>query len=427
MRRLSLPLLVLASLAVLLTASTQDSEQDRRAIGQALAAYQAGDLMTAVKGLRDIHRRRPEDPEVRLYLGLILYEQNNACQEARGLLESVADRYAGNKELQVKLLDSYLAAGETSEALGRLQGLQETLDKDDRYAFQIIYLLVRYGLSDPALEQLNRVSARVSQAVKGLQESDRTSPANKPLIQKAGEVFFIRGLIAAGADRKAEAMELLQRADRHDFPPRDSYQMVILADCLARLKELKLAAQAYEEYLKHHPEDDAARMRMGDSYYALAWFEEARGCYEAVRKRNPGFPMADYSLGKVLLDLKETDEAERYIRDSLKSDPACARCIAKLAHIEYLRGHAEECAALLDKAAALDPEWTETHLVFGLLYNRLGKYDLAVRSLEKAIQGDPEYPTAHFQIALAYQRLGNAEKAREHREIYNRLLAAKKP
>jgi len=137
--------------------------------------------------------------------------------------------------------------------------------------------------------------------------------------------------------------------------------------------------------------------------------------------------MLDYALGRVLLDLKETDESERFIRESLKSDPKCAPCLAKLAHIEYLRGHNEECLQLLAKAAELDPEWTETHLVYGLLYNRLGEYKLAVESLAKVIESDPAYSTAHFQIALAYQRSGNAEKAKEHREIYHRLIAPKKP
>ena len=426
MRLLSFFLIFLAPALVCRSSPAQNANQDRQAIEQALSAYKAGDLMAAVSQLRGLHRKHPKDPEIRLYLGLILYERNSADPEARGLLESVADHYAGNRELQLKLMDSYLAGGDQPAALARLERIQGMLDRDHRAAFQVIYLLVRYGLSVPAAGQVERVSVRVSESMQKLPESERTSQAGKSLVREAAEVDFIRGLLAAGADNKAEAMGLLQRADRHDFPPRNSYQMVMLADCLVRLGELKLAAQGYEEYLKNHPGDDAAQMRAGDNYYALGSFEKARACYERVRKRNPRFPMVDYALGKVLLDLKETDESERFIRESLKSDPKCAPCLAKLAHIEYLRGHNEECRQLLGKAAALDPEWTETHLVYGLLYNRLGEYKLAVENFARVIERDPEYATAHFQIALAYQRSGNAQKAKEHREIYNRLIAPKK-
>ncbi len=426
MCRLSFLLLFTVTLFVRGSSSAQNAQEDRQVLGKALAAYKGGDLEAAVSQLRSIHRRNPKDPSIRLYLGLILYEQNNADREARNLMESVADHYAGNKELQFKLLDSYLAGGDKPAALARLERLRSALDGDNRFAFQVIYLLVRYGLSAPALEQMSRVSARVSESLQKLPESERTSPTGKSLVLEAGEIYFIQGLLAAGAGRKAEAIELLQRADRHDFPPRDSYQMVMLADSLARLRELKLASQAYEEYLKHHPVDDAAQMRMGDNYYALGWFERARKCYERILQRNPGFPTVQYALGKVLLDLKQTDESERYIRDSLSSDPKCVPCLAKLAHIEYLRGHNEECMRLLGQTAALDPEFTEAHLVYGLLYNRLGEYRLAIDSLEKVIKNDPEYATAHFQIALAYQRTGNAEKAKEHREIYSRLIAPKK-
>ena len=38
----------------------------------------------------------------------------------------------------------------------------------------------------------------------------------------------------------------------------------------------------------------------------------------------------------------------------------------------------------------------------------------------------PGFATARYQLALAYQRAGDAEKAREQREIYDRLLAEEK-
>ncbi len=426
LRRARLPGLLLALVLLPPALPGAQADRDRQELGQALAAYRAGDPDTAIRRLREIHRRNPDDPEIRLYLGLMLYEKDSTLGEARALMASVADRYPGNRELQLKLLDSLLAAGDRKGALARAERLRESLDRDRAFAFQVAYLFVSHGLQEAAEEQLGRISARVQEELQKLPPGDRTSPAARASRRDAAEIDFIRGLAAAGSERKDEALELLQRADRQDFPPRESYQMLMLADSLARLREHRLAAQAYEEYLKHHPDDDAARMRLGDAFYTLGWFEEARACYEQIRKRNPHFPQLDYALAKVLLDLHQVEEAETYAQRSLKTDSACARCLAKLAHIEYLRAHNDECRNLLEKALALDPEWTETHLVYGLLHNRLGRYDLAIESLEKVIRIDPDYPTAHYQLAVAYQRSGRAEKAKEHREIYNRLVAARK-
>jgi hypothetical protein len=48
---------------------------------------------------------------------------------------------------------------------------------------------------------------------------------------------------------------------------------------------------------------------------------------------------------------------------------------------------------------------------------------IAVRHLSLIVERAPAQAKAQYQLALAYQRSGKPEKAREHREIYDRLLA----
>jgi len=62
--------------------------------------------------------------------------------------------------------------------------------------------------------------------------------------------------------------------------------------------------------------------------------------------------------------------------------------------------------------------------VYGLLYNRLREYDKAVKSLERVVQENPTHIKAHFQLSIAYRRSGSEDKAKEHADIYNRLLEA---
>ena len=78
------------------------------------------------------------------------------------------------------------------------------------------------------------------------------------------------------------------------------------------------------------------------------------------------------------------------------------------------------------KAKALDPADAETNLVYGMLYNRTGRPALAVEHLSRVVRQAPSFAKAQYQLAIAYQRAGDPAKAREHREIYDRLIAEQK-
>jgi lipopolysaccharide biosynthesis regulator YciM len=96
--------------------------------------------------------------------------------------------------------------------------------------------------------------------------------------------------------------------------------------------------------------------------------------------------------------------------------------MAKLAHVAYLNADDRQCESWLARAAALDPDYFETNLVSGMLENRTGRYEQAIQHLSRVVQRSPGYAKAQYQLALAYQRSGDAQKAREHLEIYDKLV-----
>jgi tetratricopeptide (TPR) repeat protein len=383
---------------------------------QAVEAYQAGDLTTAIGKLRQARSLSPNDSVVTLYLGLMLYQQDTESREAQQLLESVADLYLDNAEVQEKLLDSYLVLGEKTKGLKQLERLERSMKRDERLRFQTTYLLIKYGLVDVARNQIERFGP--------VPEPGAIPPVVKDA--RAGELYFLRGLIAASEEHKAEAMKYLQAADRQDFPPRDSYQMLILADALYRMQETRLAWQAYEEYLKHFPADVDARMKLGLVYSALGVLDAAQQAFEKVKAADPRYPRVYYQLGEVQFLKNQLEDAEASFKEELKNDPDCGACLAKLARISYQRGEDAEADQYLTQAKEKDPDSPETHLVSGLIATRKGFYDQAIKDFELVVARLPDFPTAHLQLSIAYSRAGQPEKAREHRDIYNRLIQAQK-
>ncbi len=202
--------------------------------------------------------------------------------------------------------------------------------------------------------------------------------------------------------------------------------MKMLAEALFRLEDYALAAQAYQTYLSHFPGDDEARLQLGIAYCSSSSFTRAQEQLQQLYEKAPGMPEVNYYLGMVLLEARKHDEARRHFESELRLNPKSYQAMAELAYLDYTQGDNEKCRQWLEKAAGLNSKWPETNYVYGLLYNRTGKYDLAVKSLESAIQENPKHIKAHFQLSIAYRRSGNDAKAKEEADIYNRLLESYK-
>jgi tetratricopeptide (TPR) repeat protein len=244
--------------------------------------------------------------------------------------------------------------------------------------------------------------------------------------RRAAEALFVQGLLSARLGDRNEALSFLQKADGYGFPPLDSPLMILAADCLFELKEHALAAQAYQEVVSRAPENLHARLRLGASLLSSGKLLAAEKELEDVLRRAPGHPQASFYLGAVLFEQKRTGEARARLERELKLDPRCYGCMAKLAHIAYLDGDDRQCESWLAQAKALEPDYVEANLVSGMLAGRHGRYEEAIRSLTRVTEQAPDYATAHYQLALAYRRSGNDPKAKEHTDVYNRLVQEQK-
>ena len=333
-------------------------------------------------------------------------------------------RSSRRHEGDLALLDKYLAAGDLAAAAALLSRLEPELDADERFALDTAYCLLRHRRFPEARAQWNRVARRVQESVRTA-SSQTVAPA-PDLQARVAEALFVQGLLTAHDGQKDEALRLLRQADGYGFPPLDSPLMVLAADCLYELQEPVLATQAYQEVLKHAPEKVEARLRLGISLYSAGQLGAAKKELEQVLRQAPGMPQAHYHLGAVLFEQKRSDEAQAHLKRELARDARCFACMAKLAHIAYLNGDDRQCESWLAQAAALDATHLETNLVFGMLENRTDRYDQAIRHLSRVVEQSPGYIKAQYQLALAFQRSGNALRAREHLEIYNRLIQEQK-
>jgi len=327
---------------------------------------------------------------------------------------------------ELRQLDSSLAAGDSAAVAALLGRLEPELDEDEHFALDVAYRLVEHRLFPEAAAQWNRAAKHVQESMRAASGQTLAPAADRDLQRRFAEVVFVQGLLTARLGEKAEALRLLRQADGYGFPPLDSPLMALAADCLYELKEYALAAQAYREIVKNAPQNAEARLRLGVSLYSSGQLGPATKEVEEAVRQAPRLPQANYFLGVVLFEQKRTEEARAALERELALDARCSACMAKLAHVAYLAGDDRQCESWLAKAAALEPDHLETNLVAGMLDLRTGRYQQAIGHLARVVEQSPGFAKAQYQLALAYQRSGNAAKAREHQEIYDRLIQEQK-
>lgn len=292
-------------------------------------------------------------------------------------------------------------------------------EEDERASLDSIYSLLSSRRFDEAKAEWNRLIPRL-QANLGRPgtEAERR--------RRVGEAQFVQGLLAARFGTRDEALGLLRQADGNGFPPLDSPLMAVAADALLELREPALAAQAYAEVLKRTPGAAAVRTRRGAALFSAGKLADAEGELERVAREAPATPQSAYWLGAVRFEQKRMDEAKALLERELARDPQCTGCLAKLAHAAYLAGEDQRCEALLARAASLDPSHVEANLVAGMLANRAGRYEEAIEYLTRVVGQAEGSARAHYQLSLAYRRSGRPEKAREHQELYDRIVQEQK-
>ena len=122
---------------------------------------------------------------------------------------------------------------------------------------------------------------------------------------------------------------------------------------------------------------------------------------------------------KKLIDLYQSeklDEAETEVQNLLKQFPDDVTCLNVLGVILDRKGQTEEAIRIYQKALQINENSSETHFNMGSILQRLGRSNEARVNYEKAISIKSDFLNAHFNLGLVYQNLQDNIKAIESYE-----------
>lgn len=114
---------------------------------------------------------------------------------------------------------------------------------------------------------------------------------------------------------------------------------------------------------------------------------------------------------------KTIDQAKKL----LKLNPEDGVGNSILGAVYYLEGKdLNKAAAAFKKAIEIDPYNPDPHNTIGLVYQRLGKYDEAIKEFKQALWFKPDYPMALSNLIRTYEQIGKGDIKADIKELLAR-------
>jgi tetratricopeptide (TPR) repeat protein len=183
---------------------------------------------------------------------------------------------------------------------------------------------------------------------------------------------------------------------------------------MARLYSQNGDSQRAIDTLSAVPEGDrSARIEfeLGANYDQLKKPKEAAAAYRRSLDLEPDTPEAQHGLANALLADDQLDEAMKAFKALVAADPTDAQSEIHISEIQRRQGNYDDALATLEKAKAQAPDSLELSFNEALIYDALGKYDLAVSALT-AVLDSSAHPDGKY-----------TEQEKQNRSIFLNRLA----
>lgn len=247
--------------------------------------------------------------------------------------------------------------------------------------------------------------------------------------------------------RRQEVLKVLPAAqEATDKDPGDIQSKLMLAGLLFDLKEKKESLQLFDEVLRSDPKNPRAltfrgllELDKGETDHAETYFkqalqlsrkgediepligmvgvhlqknqiEKAAGLIEEINRTRPS-PLADIITGVFQAYQGNFTKAISLCEAYGKKYPDQEIFPTLIAHFYLTLDESEKAKDWIDKAAAINPDFTHVHAFLGMYYYIEGKDDEAEAALKKSLEIDPKNDIALDVLGLIMNDKGNYEEA----------------
>ena len=237
------------------------------------------------------------------------------------------------------------------------------------------------------------------------------------------DLHHLLGDVEERAGNPLEAVREYQRAA--EMNPSESY----LFDWGVELLVHRAADPAIEVFARGNrlfPQSVRMLVALGVSWYSRGSYAQSAACLFEASDLNPGDPTPYLFMGKTLdAEVAQSqgfvDRLGRFA--GLQPENALANYYFAVALWKARKDSAStpQVESLLNKAALLDPDLGDAHLLLGVVYSDKGDFPKAIAAYQRAAKADPEREEPHYRLAQVYRWVGEKAKARQELQLYEQL------
>jgi tetratricopeptide (TPR) repeat protein len=235
-------------------------------------------------------------------------------------------------------------------------------------------------------------------------------------------VLYHSGLARAQRDDHAGAAAAFARAAGADPSAGRAHRM--LGRELIELGRLPEAEAALKRAIAVDPEDGAATRLLGDLYRRVGALAEAIGLFEAVLRREPAAADVMVRLAECYGERYQPDRRLALLERAARHAPDVPRYQMALGSAYFGFGRREEGEVAFGRALERSPDDPELLYVFGralVEHGEDGQLDEAARMLERAASLRADHTNTRLALGQLHLRRGDLERAREALETATQL------
>jgi tetratricopeptide (TPR) repeat protein len=382
------------------------ANQERHAAEQALARY---DFPQALKGFEAYLKLWPNDDPTR-------FQAARAARRA-GLFARAGELLAEYEKHQGITVESALERAMERAQRGDLVEVEGSLQR-----------LIIEGHPDAvlmleALAQGYLAVYRLGFAIASIHMLLERDP-NHP------DAHFWRGGILEGSGRSQDALADYEQAVQ--FAPQKNEYQLRLAEALVRNRKPAEARPHFDELLRKMPGDPGVLLGTARCLRALALPEQAVEHLDTLLSQHPDHAEGWAERGRLAAEQSDIPEALRCLRRAVELEPRSYAIGYSLLTVLRSQGQSQEASTLAEKLERMkqdeerlreisnllskNPNNPALRNEAGLICERNGVDEEALRWFLGALQDDPTHRPTHASLSEFYQRKGDTEKANYHQE-----------
>lgn len=189
-----------------------------------------------------------------------------------------------------------------------------------------------------------------------------------------------RGLALAEKGEWNQAISHYETALREK--PGDPATLFALGRAASALGSLEAAIGFFARVVAHDPDRIEAVVKLAEAYASAARHTEAVELLQSSLPRLPEEPVLWITLGNVVREQRDLDNAETFFREALRLKPKSAEALGNLADLLSDRGKFGEAKALYEQAIKIAPNNAQLRFNRALLSLSQGDVDLGWQDYE---------------------------------------------